>query len=163
MLDELEKLDFVKTKDKDGIENGWVTGVCKDEEGKLIAYQTTIYPTNDSEVPVKKGYHCYRRQTNRLTCVSGYVTVVVYWEKKRREMYLLAEHNPVCLTIPPENPFALFNYHNDFARVINHPLPHWDRETFETDQYSWEPEGDLQSQNGAFHDFSAFEGVDNED
>lgn len=155
MRDELQQLDFVFTNDADGKRNGWVTGVCK-EDGKLLAYQTLVYPSNDPKTPVVKGFHCYRRQTNRLTCVSGFVDIVVYWDKKRKVTYKLAEHTPVCLVIPPEHPFAIMNYSPEFSRVMNHPQPLWDLENFKTDQYAWEPTEKLKSQNGEVIDLQEF-------
>ena len=153
---EISEYKFIPTRDSQGYTNGWVIEVLKDGD-QTIAYQTTVIPTADSETPIIKGWHSYHRQTNRLTCVSGFVTIKVFWDKKRLVTYKLAEHRPVMLTIPPENPFAILNYStHDFGRVINHPQPLWESENFKSDQYAWIPTDEQLSQNGEIIDLSEF-------
>lgn len=159
---ELREARFIKTHNSAGNENGWVTEVLKDGD-KTVAYQTTVMPTADEKTPIVKGWHAYRRQTNRLTCTSGFVTIKVMWNEHpetdnyRLVTYKLAEHRPAVLTIPPGNPFAILNYSTyDFGRVINHPDPLWDAENFKTDQYEWIPNENQLKQNGEIVDLSEF-------
>ncbi len=155
--EEIRPMTFMKTKDVTGKENGWMIEVYKEPgTDRTIAYQTLAYGTPDPLTPVVKGYHCYRKQTNNLTCVSGKVTIRVLWDKIRKVDYKLAEHTPICLTIPPENPFAIINEDQEFARVINHPEPYWEAENFKTDQYIFEPTRELLDQNGEVFDYQEF-------
>lgn len=155
MRPEIQELKFIPTNASNGDRNGWVIEVLK-KRNKTVAYQTIVYPTTDPLTPVAKGWHAYQWQTNRLTCVGGFVSIKVFWDKKRVVTYKLAEHRPVVLTIPPGNPFMILNYHNEFARVMNHPDPLWEAERFKEDQYAWYPDEQQRMQNGEIFDLSEF-------
>lgn len=68
-------------------------------------YVTTTYPG------VVKGWHCHRKQTDFICCVSGMIKLVLYLPKDlldvgqnragQVDQLFIGEHNPCLVKIPP--------------------------------------------------------------
>ncbi len=115
--------------------------VIPDERGRLMeilrndeemfekfgqVYLTTGYPG------VVKGWHYHKKQTDFFTVVKGMMKIVLYDARKSSPTYkevnefFLGDHNPACLSIPPEVVHGFKCVSLEEAMVVNVPTEPYD-------------------------------------
>lgn len=105
---------------KDGIENGSVIEILKEQE-KTSLYITTIQPK------AFKGYHIHNRRTNRFMCIKGSLEIFIYDPKKKEDLKLgMDAEYPEVLTIPPFHAIGIENRGTADAWLLNFPDPAYD-------------------------------------
>ncbi|HRZ87788.1 MAG TPA: dTDP-4-dehydrorhamnose 3,5-epimerase family protein, partial [bacterium] len=89
-------------------------------------YLTTGYPG------VVKGWHYHKKQTDFFTVVKGMMKIVLYDARKSSPTYkevnefFLGDHNPACLSIPPEVVHGFKCVSLEEAMVVNVPTEPYD-------------------------------------
>ncbi len=110
----------VITYDLSGSENGFLTELFKDDEGK----KTLIY-LSAAKPGAFKGYHLHRIRVARYVCIKGRMKIILYVDGKREE-HILSADEPKRLFIPINTPTGLQNIGDEEAWLINYPLPPYD-------------------------------------
>lgn len=116
----IEPAKQVKTYDHNKVENGFLTELFKDEDGK----KTVVY-LSAAKPGAFKGYHLHRVRAARYMCIKGKIKVILYQNKNREEHILDAAH-PQRLFIPPDVATGLLNIGDEEAWLINYPDPAYD-------------------------------------
>ncbi|RJR15485.1 cupin domain-containing protein [Candidatus Microgenomates bacterium] len=114
----VEDAKKVTTYDLQGVENGFLMELFKDETGhKTEAYLTAAKPG------AFKGYHLHRVRAARYLCLKGTMKIILYVNGKREEHILTPGKR---LFIPKDVPTGLENTGNEEAWLINYPDPPYD-------------------------------------
>lgn len=112
----------VITKDHNGIENGFLIELYK-EEDKTTHYLTAAKPG------AFKGYHLHRVRGAQYCVVKGKMRIILYVRKGGnwvREEHFLDGDKPSRLFIPPNIATGLENIGDEEAWLINFPDPAYD-------------------------------------
>ncbi len=135
MIAHKEPAKKVPTFNLDGGENGFLTELFKDEDGK----KTLVYLSCVSKGH-NKGYHLHRIRAARYMCVKGKVKIILYnVHTKEREEHILDAQKPERLFIPSNIATGLFNIGNEDAWLINYPEPPYDPDLLD-EQVEYEEE-----------------------
>lgn len=120
-----EDVKKVLTKDRTGLENGFLIELFKDKEtnDKTEVYLSAALPG------AFKGYHLHRVRAARYVCLKGKMKVITYemengkWVKSE---FLLDSDNPQRLFIPNNIATGLMNVGSEEGWLINYPDPSYD-------------------------------------
>lgn len=119
-IGKIEDAKKVKTLDLEGIENGFLIELFKDEE-KTTAYLTCTKPG------MFKGYHLHRVRAARYVCLKGKMKITLYKPgTQEKEEHVLDAENPKRLFIPNNIATGLLNISDEDAWLINYPDPPYD-------------------------------------
>ena len=122
---ELQPAKKVKTKNHQGLENGWLMELYKDKETgqKTESYLTAALPG------AFKGYHLHRIRAARYVAVKGKMKITCYenrggkWEPRE---FILSADESQRLFIPKNVATGLENIGTEEAWLINYPDPAYD-------------------------------------
>lgn len=116
----LVDLKTIQTRDLDGIVNGSIVELYKDND-KTIAYITTIMPGTF------KGYHLHRIRKGQYVCIKGKVKVTLYKPgTKKNEEFVLSSEKPQRLFIPTNIAAGIESIGTEEAWIINYTDPPYD-------------------------------------
>ena len=123
------------TKDKDGIENGFLVPIYNIHDGffdvgkdPTQVYMTVIAPNKI------KGPHLHHIRTGCFTCIKGNARFVIKLNDGYKEIYSGEEHEYRSVIVPTGFPAALQNIGDDEAFILNMPNPAWTDDM--NDEYS---------------------------
>ncbi len=114
------------TKNKDGIENGYLVPIYNihDHFHELGKEPQQVYLTVVKKGEIK-GPHLHYLRTGSFTCIKGNVRIVVKVNGDYHEYYSGEDHGYLSVIIDTGIPAAVQNIGEEDAFVLNMPSPAW--------------------------------------
>jgi len=114
------------TRNKDGIQNGWLVPIFNEHDGVIAPaqYPRQVYLTVIAPWEVK-GPHLHLKRWGLFTCIRGNAKVVVHTENGYEEYITGEDYEFATVQVPAGIPAALQNIGDKEAYILNMPSPAW--------------------------------------
>lgn len=116
----------IRTRNKDGVENGFLIPIFSvhDKVLKPEQYPQQVYLTVISPRGVK-GPHLHLKRWGLFTCIRGNARVIVRTQTGYQQFFTGEDHGYVTIQVPAGVPAALQNLGDAEAYMLNMPSPAW--------------------------------------